>query len=340
VFWREIRRQLTPGNVAIAALAFIAGSSPLIIYNIERPLETFTANAHLAADSPSIKLVMTQRTVDGSGMFGMITAAEPGPHPGEPRGLRQHAALALSGLFHSPTTDLTGWAFVAALFAAPFVWRGPARRPLAFSLLYLALTWLQMFFTSGAGGAVHHIILLWPFHLLVIAVVLSELVSRLGRLALPAAIVFTGILCASELLVLNQYYVTLVYAGTGVRWTDAFSPLNAWLYEAKARRIVTVDWGILETLNLMSEGELPVEDASVALRSNQDPQSRDLLTRLLAADATIWLTHASPAEQWPGQRANLLRLAGSLGYAPELLQTIQDRNGRPIFEIYRFRHAA
>lgn len=338
VFGREIRSHALPRNVGIAALAFVAGALPFIVYNIERPLETFRANARIAPDNPLIKLVMTKRTTDGSGLFGMITAGSPGPHPGEPHGLRQHSAFALSRMFGAPVTDLTGWAFVAALAAMPFVWRR-ARRPLAFSLLYLILTWLQMFFTAGAGGAVHHIVLLWPFHILFIAVVISELTSRVGRRGLTAAVVVTGILCFSELLVLNQYYVTLVYAGTGVRWTDAFSPLNAFLYETKARRIVTADWGILETLHLMSGGELPVEDASVALRSPDDPQSRDLIGHLLAADATIWVLHTKPAEQWPGVRATLVRFADSLGYAPELLETIQDRNGRPIFEIYRFRHA-
>ncbi len=141
------------------------------------------------------------------------------------------------------------------------------RRPLIFALLFLVLTWLQMFFTAGAGGAVHHVVLLWPFHLFVIAAVLSAVRARLGSWI---SVVLTGLLCVSNLLVVNEYYVAVIRNGPGVRWTDAFSPLTDSLYKAKSPRIITADWGILETLNLLSEGELPVLDASFALRSG-DP---------------------------------------------------------------------
>lgn len=339
VFWPEIRRHATPRTLAVAVVSFIAGALPLIVYNIDRPLETLRQNAHLMPDNPGIKLVLAKRTLDGSGLFGFVTAPDRGPRPGTPHGLTQRSAFALSSLFGAPTTSLTGWAFAISLLGVPVAWRTPTRRILTFSLCFLALTWLQMFFTAGAGGAVHHLILLWPFHLAVIASVLGAIASRLGRYALPAIVAVTGLLCASNILVVNEYYVAVVANGPGVRWTDAFAPLEGWLYEAKMAHVYISDWGIIETLNLMSEGELPMQDASYALRSFGEPQSREWLTQSLAREGSIWVSHSPSAEQWAGTRTRLVQLADSLGYTQEPLQTIHDRNGRPIFDIFRFRAA-
>ncbi len=343
VFWREMAQHISVQNVTVAGTAFLLGALPLIIYNVARPLETFRQNAHLAPDNPQIKLILLKRTIDGSGLFGYVTAPDSGPHPGWPHGWLERSAFALSNALRSPARTWMMWAFIATLPGVFLIWRTPARRPLAFALLFLVLTWLQMFFTAGAGGAVHHVVLLWPFHLFVVAVVISGLTCQLGLSATrglraaPLGLAF--LLCAGNLLVVNQYYVTVIRNGPGVRWTDAFSPLAEWLQKAHSPRIITADWGILETLNLLSEGELPVQDASFALRTSGDPEFREVLASMLAAPDTLWVTHAAAAEQWSGVNLNLIHFASAHGYSKELLHTVHDRNGRSIFEILRFRHS-
>ncbi len=339
LIWREIRPHIGVRNLLTASGAFLVGALPLVIYNIERPLETFTSTVHLAPDNPFIKLVVTLRTFNGSGAFGYFTAPDLGPHPGTAHGFAQHAAFAICTVFREPWTSLMPWACLAALAALPLVWQTRARRPALFSLTVMAVTWLLMFFTNGAGGAIHHVILLWPFHLIVIAAVFCEVAARMGRYAMPALVAVTVLLCASDLLVLNSYYVSLLRNGTAVRWTDAFKPLSLWLDKTKAPRIVTVDWGILETLVLLSEGELPVEDVSVPLKSAGDTRNGSQIRSLISSEGAIFVAHGLPYEQWAGSYERLVRYAATLGYSPELLQSIQDRNGRPIFEIFRFRRA-
>jgi hypothetical protein len=241
--------------------------------------------------------------------------------------------------FGEPRTSLMPWALLAALAAVPLVWRTRARRPALFSLTVMAVAWLLMFFTNGAGGAIHHVILLWPFHLIVIAAVFCELTGRIGRYAMPALVAVTVLLSASDLLVLNTYYVSLLRNGTGVRWTDAFKPLSLWLDGTKAPRIVTVDWGILETVVLLSEGELPVEDVSGPLQTPGDARNSSHIRSIITNEGAIFVAHGLPYEQWAGSHERLVSFAAVLGYSPKLLQTIQDRNGRPIFEIFRFRCA-
>lgn len=330
VFWREVRQHLSIRNVVTAVSGFIVGALPFVIYNIERPLETFRQSVRLAPDNPFIKMVLLKRTFDGSGLFGFITGVDSGPHPGDPHGVIQRAAFTLSKLFQAPVTSWMLWAFAVAALATPLLWRTPARRPVLFSLLFLAITWIQMFVTTGAGGAVHHVILLWPFHLLVVAAVLNVLRR-------PVAVTLAVLLCFTNLLVVNQYHVALKREGTGVRWTDAFSPLAKWLHQSRSTTMVTVDWGIFETLHLMSEGELPLQDASTAVRYPDQSANHQALSQLIAKADTVWVTHSPPAEVWLGQKTNLVQSANSLGYSQELVETIHDRNGRAIFEILRFR---
>lgn len=335
VIWRQVRVHVNARNTAIAGVAFLAGAAPLVVYNMVRPLETFTSNVRIAPDNPFIKLVLLVRTLNGSGLFGYFTAPDFGPHPGVAHSAVQHLAFGIASLTDEPWTSVMSWATAAAILAIPLVRRTPAFRPALFFLIAMLVTWLQMFLTNAAGGAVHHVVLLWPFHLIVIAAVLTALVrSRAVRIAVTAG------LCVSSLLVVNSYYVNLIRNGTGVRWTDAFPSLHASLTAARAPVIVTCDWGILETLILLSRGELPVADASAALTVGNQPQYREQLDHMIATPGALFVAHGAAYEQWAGTRNKLTALAATLGYTPEPVQTIQDRNGRPIFEIFRFRHAS
>jgi hypothetical protein len=336
VFWKEVRPRLSARNAMIAAAGFIAGSFPFLVYNAVRRLETFTASARASAEGAMSKLYLLKRTLDGSAAFGFVTAPDTGPNPGTPHGLVQQAGFWLNDRFGAPTTTWTAAALVAAILGLPLVWRTSARRPVQFALVVMAVTWIQMFLTAGAGGALHHVILLWPFQFLVIAAVMVEAARYLGKYAPHGIAAITALLAVSNLAVANHYFVALVRNGPSVRWTDAFPRLNAWLYGAHAKRIVTADWGILETLNLVSEGELPVEDASAALHAGDAGP----IAEKLAAPGVLWVTHGNGYEIWQGVNAALDRLASGLGYSKERLQTIHDRNGRPIFDIFRFRRGA
>jgi hypothetical protein len=334
VFWREVRSHMRLRTLTIAASGFVLGALPFLVYNVVRPLDTVATNARISFDNPVGKLYLLKLTMNGSGYFGFLTAASPGPNPGHPRSAIQHAAFTLDGLASSPAATWTVIALVLCIAAIPLAWRTRARRPALFALLALLITWLQMALTTGAGAAVHHIALLWPFHFLLIAVVLHHVLPR------RAAFAAIAVLCVMHVLVMNHYVVTLIRNGSTVRWTDAFPALSTKLAESSHAKIFTADWGILETLNLMSEGELPLQDASYALRKDGQASNTQALEHLLATAGAVWVSHTPGNEQIPGVNQALDRAALRLGYSKEVLRTIQDRNGRPIFDIIRFRRAS
>jgi dolichyl-phosphate-mannose-protein mannosyltransferase len=326
VFPRELRKHLSGANIAVAGLAMLAGALPLVIYNIARPLETLRSNARLEQAPVLAKAVLLRGTMDGSVMFGFLTSVEPGPQPGQPNHWYQSLSLTVSRWSGHPHRNLMLWAAIASVLSLIFLWKwlwnSQARPPILFGVIACAATWLPMVLTAGAGAAAQHVILLWPFHLIPVAAVLAQIP------AIRAAIV-TVLLCGSNLAVTNQYYSDLIVNGPAIRWTDAMDPLNRYLSDLRAPRIFAADWGFIETMNLLSEGELPMYYA--------DTSSDQAVEALLRDPSIVFVAHTRGLAFHPQERAALEDLARRENYQQELLTTIQDRNGRPTFDVFRFR---
>jgi hypothetical protein len=322
LFPRELRAHWTLANLRVALPAMALGALPLIVYNVARPLETLRANARVEDAAVWGKASILARTLDGYVFFGFLTALEPGPRPGAPNHWYQSASIALSRLTGEPRHSLMLWAVGAALLALPLLWRTPARRPMLFGFGVCVATWLPMVFTAGAGAAAQHVILLWPFHLLALAAAAARIPPR-------AAIAATALLCASSLAVTNHYYADLIRNGPTLRWTDAMDPLHRYLADSGAPRIVVADWGIIETMNLLSQGSLPIYMA--------DLSSDEAIRAQLRDPANLYVAHPQAIAFHPEERAALERVAAQEHYLREDIATIHDRNGRPAFDIFRFR---
>jgi hypothetical protein len=106
-------------------------------------------------------------------------------------------------------------------------------------------------------------------------------------------------------------------------------PLQRYLEDIHARQIVAADWGFMETLNLQSEGTLPMLYA--------DTGSDSAMNALLSDPLNVFVAHAGGTAFHPQERAALEDLARREQYQEEPLSTIHDRNGRPTFDVFRFR---
>jgi hypothetical protein len=321
VFPHKILGHLTKRNVVTAAASMMLGALPLLVYNIGRPLVTLRANAKLAAEPIPSKAAILLHTLDGSALFGFMTAGEPGPSPQAPHNFLQMFSLRISGWAGAARHNLILPALGVALAITLLAPR--ARRLILFGLLACAFTWLPMALTASAGTAVHHTILLWPWHLLAISATLAQL--RL-RWAATAAV---GLLCISNLVVTNEYYAELIRNGPAIRWTDAIGPLEEYLMHSNAKRVFTTDWGFFETLNLLSEGELP----TYALTARE----AEKFDRMVADPRNLFVSHTPGYEYQPEIRAQIEDRARHNGLQEELVSLIFDRNGRPTFEVFRFR---
>jgi 4-amino-4-deoxy-L-arabinose transferase-like glycosyltransferase len=320
VFPREVLCHLTIRNLAIAVGSVILGALPLLAYNLHRPFDTFKANQGMTNDPFAHKAVLWERTVNGAVLFGFFTSLEPSPQVGVATTRFQKASRTISEAAHQPTTNLT----IAALFASCLgLFARTSRKPVLFGLLAFGGSWLPMLITAGAGGAAHHVILLWPFHFLAIAAALAAVPWRWITAAA------TLLLCFANLTVTNEYYWELVRNGPDIRWTDAIYPLERRLETLRSPDIYIVDWGIFESINLLSDNTAPVRAVDF---SNQDS-----LRKIVSDPRAAFVAHTARYAYFPQQRAMMEDIAASAGYEEVPIEIIYDRNGRATFDVFRFR---
>ncbi len=321
VFPREVRRFLTPANIGIAAASMLVGALPLVIYNIAQPLETFRSHGQFDAGAVAVKAQSLKATMDGYIFFGFMTRLEPGPQPGVARHWYQSLSIAMNRRLGDPYHNLTVFALLACILALPLLWR-TARKPVLFGAVACVGTWTAMAFTAGGGEAAHHAVLLWPFHFLVISAVVS-------RARLVPAVAVTALLCGSNLAVTNHYYADLIRNGPGIRWTDAMDPLQQYLRNLDGPRIIAADWGFLETMNLLTKGELITFDA--------DLRSDSTILKAISDPDNVFIRFTPPVAFEPATMAFIQRVAQGENYEQEHITTIYDLSGRPTFDVFRFR---
>jgi 4-amino-4-deoxy-L-arabinose transferase-like glycosyltransferase len=327
VFWREVRRALSARNATVAAGAFLLGASPLIVFNLRHGFPTVSENARIDMQSLAAKWIQVRSAANGHSLMGYLVAEEDAGNPRPIEGLRGRVAESIHGIAGTRRSTGFYYALGAMLAAVPLWWRSRAAR---FALVYCGVAWLSMALTRDAGGSAHHVILMWPFPILFAAAALSSIPWRLGAAAAAA-------LVGMNLLVLNQHLYQLERMGSWDSFSTAIFPLSESLKE-DGRIVYLADWGMFDSLQLLHEGRLKLRVAPVPA----DPQAlteveRKDLEFMLADREALVVGHLPEREFQRGSGAALERLARERGFRKELLRTVADRNGRPVFEVYRFR---
>jgi len=328
VFWPEVKRCLKPRLMLSAAAGFLCGALPLVIYNLSHSNATVTENAHLDPGSVPGKWIQVENAANGTSLFLYLAGEDWWPNPKAPQSVRGRAAMWIQE--HLGVHRRTGmyYVFGALLLAAPWWWKHRAAR---FSLVFMAVSWPLMALTRGAGGSAHHIVLLWPFPILFVAVALASLPWR--PLAWVAGIGMIGM----NLLVLNQYVAQFERNGSGDVFTDALYPLSSSLDAYADRTLHLIDWGLYDNLNLLHQGRLDLRIASGPLTTDAaSPKQLGEIREMVQNPDALILDHVREHEVFEGVGIRLERAARSLGYRKELVQTIPDSNGRPMFEIVRY----
>lgn len=331
---RRVSSQFTAGNLAIATLAFVTGAAPLVAYNVAGGFETLRSNLRLSAPQLGPKATVLRMTLEGSALLGYVVRNDPPLQHGKPQNGMEALSIGASELFQGRRKDLFPWALVLAFALLPWIWSTPARKPMLFALVFSAVVWLQMAFTKEAGGSAHHVVLLYPFPHLFAGVALAQASRSLRRAGLAVLTAVLALVCGSNLVVLNQHLAQLVERGPTAVWTDAIEPLSTYLDGAGARHVYVADWGILDSLRLLDGGRLPL--ALFPDPRNIGPADHEAALRMLAEPGVLVAGHTEKNEAFPGVNAALDALAEAAGYHKQLVKTIADRNGRPIFEVCRY----
>ena len=285
-----------PRNLIVALAAFCISSYPLLRYNLSRQQATFRGNVQFAIPNFAEKGGALARTLDGTILFGWATRDAP----------------------KEPIPSAGFWLFAAAVLAIPFFYR----RELGFSIVCFAVIWMLMLFNKDNGGAAHHTILLWPLPAAIVAFGLGSASQRWG-VAVPLLI--TGVAALSSTVVLAQFYRDVEELGGARSWTDATYALAQSAELRNAQVVYHLDWGLDQTLHLLSRGTLP-------------QRGRDRVGDDTIREAGATFLRWSPGnEYFPGGAEKLDDSARALGYTHEAIKVFFDRHGRPMVELFRYR---
>ncbi len=335
VFPRELKKLLNWRRLIIAGTLFTLGAFPLLWYNVQQHGITFRTNTQFSIQNFQSKVAALNGTVDGSALFGYLVAQDPN-NERPAKTAFERFTLWLNRTTGNHYHNHVEFAFLAAVLALPFLWRTPARKPMLFALVFLALVWTQMAVTVGAGTGAHHVVLLWPLPTFFIAVAFAELSKRIrsGTIVLAVTIAF---LAGTNILVTNEYLKEFITYGPTRAWTDAISPLVEYLRPRTSNDIYTVDWGIFNQIRLLDRGTLKIQEMCFILnKESLNEADKSSLNNMLSSKDHLIVIHTRPFEAYKGVNARLAAIADKPEHKKELVTTIDDSHGRPVFEVLSF----
>jgi len=326
---RELRRHLRFAPLTIALVSLLLGALPLLCYNIERRGETVSTNAKVSIREVPAKVRELRGTLDGSVLLGPLVATEAGPIAQSPNTLVERLSVGIQRQFGAHTHNWMLPAIVLSFVCLLFLLRTPRSRVLLFVLVAAAVTWLQMAANFGTGSSAHHVILLWPFPCIFVGVALAGISERAPKLVSRAVIGVVALLVCGNLLTTNEYLADLILNGCRGGWTDASYRLAGAVYRYRSGRIGIVDWGYINPLRVMYEGDLRITELIT-------PEDRAQLPKIVGSPDFVLIRHTDENQILPGVNGQLREAAAALGYSEQVERTVHDNQGRAIFEIFRF----
>lgn len=335
VYPGDVRYRLNSRNARIAAIAFLLGALPLVLYNIRRGGATARANLSISTSEYGQKFEHLKLTTSGTSMFGFLVHEEWEDHARPAVTTLGRAGAAVRDLAGEQRFTWIPYAFLAALALIPVWWRTASRRVLLAALVFMTVAWVLMASTRGAGGSAHHVVLLWPAPLFFIAAAFAASTERLPRGILTLLV---AALCIKNVLVLNQYHLQLERNGASTNWSRAIFTLSDRLAGSQDR-IYAVDWGIVNPVRLLHDGRLDLRlTPDWTRREELTDRERDELRRLFSDPKALFVHHHNPGDEvFTGAGEQLNRLAAAEGKVRVVEQVIADPHGRPIYDLFRFR---
>jgi hypothetical protein len=236
--------------------AFALGAAPYLAFRLMSPEAMVGLRTDIDFGSLAPKLSALRATLDGTALAGYIF---PVPAAPPPLGLRLvFGAMALLG-------------FAVRRRLPAFFWTATLG----------GLT--AMLLTGGAGGSVHHHVLVWPLLGAAVCATMAEL--PLPRWAMVGA---TAVVALMQVQAWS-FYRDGAAMGTRREWSDATNPVAAYLAQPGVcpAGVYALDWGFSENLNALGRGryqvttiadewwqpQLPAPQAAIAAQRAQDPRA-------------------------------------------------------------------
>lgn len=317
-----------------ALLAFALGSLPLLYFNLKHPNSTLGDNTHFSFENFPVKYQELKAAIDGSGLFGFMVAPDSEQSRREPQSPQGRAASWVSDHLSRREKNLMPYAVLIAIASVLLWWHSPGRPAALFAAICGACIFLAMAATRNAGTSIHHTVLLWPMPQLLVGAALGALPWRWLRASLAT------LLIGANLLVVSQYIAQFERNGSNGSFTDAINPLAESLAPRSGENIYFIDWGIREPVDYLLRGRSNLSESfPLLIQATPDPGQRRKVDAMILDPKALFVDHLAALEVFSGVGAHLEAIARSDGYEKIPIQTVADRNGRAVFQVFRFQPA-
>ncbi len=298
LFPGAIRKALTLRRLGLAIAFFAIGAFPFLRFNVRKPAATVEQNVKITTAEIVPKANLMYDTLRGYGLMEYIAY-----DPGTPQ----------------------RWTFIPhALLAAivlMLIW--PSRLGWL-PIISGTIAFLLMAMTRNAGGAVHHLVLVWPLQYWAIAAGFTAPKILRPTLAwVPLAWVVVALLAFDNARALNIYRDSLIAKGSPGPWNNAIFALAARVKALNPKIVHVYDWGMSDNLLLLT-------GMTNTLAWNDRPYGPELFN----AD-DLWIGTLPPFEAFANVNRDLKQAVTAAGFERQLLETVHDRQGRPVFELFR-----
>jgi 4-amino-4-deoxy-L-arabinose transferase-like glycosyltransferase len=313
-----IRSHLSLRTYLIAIAAFVAGSSPLLIYNFARAGQTFRTATQLETAPITEKLMMLRMTLEGRALEHYMFRS----FPKETIALQGAPLPDLVMRWYSNSRFSPGSALYPALLlsilALPFVSSSSVFKPLVFTWAAFLISLLFMITFPGAGSGPHHTVLLYPAPQFIVAATAWAVGTdrlHVRRLAQFAVLL---IVC-SNLWLLRDYNFAARRNGFSVYWSDGLPELVN-VARLKGMPAAVLDWGIYNGVQIESRGAIPI--------------TKDLTPRT----GVLYIGHCAGYVIDQAAARQFDRLTETSGMVRYDAAIVRDREGSAVYCLFSLKH--
>lgn len=334
--WQHLGRRLARGPIGWSGLAFLLGSAPLIVYNLQ------TGGT---LNSIGDNLVMSYYGTNNLAFLPNLLER-----------LKQFVVVLAGSHFWYLGGTYANWLGVVLFLLALGIVLSPkgiyrwlpispsqneVRRAL-FPFVVISGALLASCVTVSALWVTHFAVLTpWPSLAVAAAVGLFvrhirlRQVSWRSNLAVISVLMMVSASWVGDVLTDFRYHRALAISGGLGTHSDAVEDLARWL-SADERRgvpVAAMDWGIAATVTFLTRGEVtPVEAFGYEWETDADFAAR--LSRFISNPDSIYLWRA-PDEIIFDRSADFRALYEPLGLEEDILEAFYERSGRPVLGATR-----
>ncbi len=214
---------------------------------------------------------------------------------------------------------------------------GYLKRILAILFLTVVI-WVVITIIPATWGA-HHYMMLYPFPQIFCASVLAlawrrEYYSRWKKFFISAAVVSVLIVLYTSVLSLHGHYRNMEKGVFAPRWSPAISTLTDYLVELSPREIICVDWGLHNSIVLLSDGKLNSREIYWNLNDRGEEYFRKEVETLFERDGVVFVVF-SPPPKFAAQAVDIFReMLENRKPGSFSKKEIPGPNGLPVYQIY------